>query len=122
MKGIHLSFDGDGNPTHAVPSRRVITIAASILPNVSQELVVIFNKLLLSWNTFPCPCEVDPNLPVATKHAITLVLLADFHGRDPNLFVKTGQPFFTTLLDWCCPVRTQDPHGYREGMAAFARS
>jgi hypothetical protein len=65
------------------------------------------------------PCEVDPNLPVASKHAIMIVLLADFHGRDPDLFVKTGQPFFTTLLDWCCPVRNPDPHGYREGMAAL---
>ncbi len=50
---------------------------------------------------FPCLCEVDPNLPVATKHALTLVLLTEFHGRDPLLLTQTGQPFFTALLDWC---------------------
>ena len=119
MKGVYQSFDEAGNSTNALPSCQAITTAAAISPNVSPELAAILNKYLAYWNTFPCPCEVDPNLPAATKQALMLVLMADFHGRDPQLLLQNAQQFCTTLIDWVDTARNPDQNGYRVGMAGL---
>jgi hypothetical protein len=106
MKGVLQSLDAAGNPTHAAPSLQTFTTAANLLQYFSTELTDILNMVCRAWNSFPCPCEVDPNLP-ATQHAIILVLLTVFHGRDPQQLVHAGQAYFTRLLEWACPFGTQ---------------
>ena len=119
MKGVYQSFDEAGNSTNALPSRQAITIAAAISPYISPELAAILNTYSTCWNTFPCVCEVDPSLSAATKQALILVLMADFHGRDPQLLLQNAQQFCTTLIDWADQGRNRDPNGYRVGMAVL---
>ena len=119
MKGVYQSFDETGNSTNALPSRQAITIAAAISPYIFPELAAILNTYSTCWNTFPCVCEVDPSLSAATKQALILVLMADFHGRDPQLLLQNAQQFCTTLIDWADQGRNRDPNGDRVGMAGL---
>ena len=119
MKGMLQGLDASGHAIPgAAPSAAVTVLAASLRPLLPPELVIMVDAMLCSWPQYPCPCPVNPSLDKDVRVSLQVVLILEFHGRDPQRL--SDFPMFFQWLAWFSMSVNPDPNNYRTALAGRA--
>jgi hypothetical protein len=72
---------------------------------------------LRKYNDYPCPFPVTVDYSLRHFAEMFVSILA-LHGLDPNL-IDQYPAVLQVVHDWACRMRTPDPHGFVDALAAI---